>query len=60
MRWSNYCYSVAGPGHGKWHQNVSPSLPPGRSWLVRQPPLSLGGALRDEKKNGCVGDYYHP
>ena len=43
MHWSNYWHSVTGPEHGKWHQNVPPTLsppppppPPNRFWLVMQ------------------------
>ena len=28
MHWSNYWHSVTGPEHGKWHQNVPPTLSP--------------------------------
>ena len=43
MHWSNYWHSLTGPEHGKWHQNVKPTLspsqpllPPNRFWLVMQ------------------------
>ena len=43
MHSSNYWHSSTGPEHGKWHQNVKPTLspsqpllPPNRFWLVMQ------------------------
>ena len=35
MHWSNYWHSVTGPEHGKWHQNVSPTLSPSQPILAR-------------------------
>ena len=35
MHWSNYWHSVTGPEHGKWHQNVPPTLSPSQPILAR-------------------------
>ena len=35
MHWSNYWHSVTGPEHGKWHQNVPPTLSPSQPFLAR-------------------------
>ena len=36
MHWSNYWHSVTGPEHGKWHQNVPPTLSPSQPILARR------------------------
>ena len=35
MHLSNYWHSVTGPEHGKWHQNVPPTLPPSQTLFAR-------------------------
>ena len=57
MHWSNYWHSVTGPEHGKWHQNVPPTLSPSQPAFgssCNTFPFSLGEALCDETKNDCV------
>ena len=35
MHWSNYWHSLTGPEHGKWYQNVKPTLSPSQPILAR-------------------------
>ena len=35
MHWSNYWHSLTGPEHGKWHQNVPPTLSSSQPFLAR-------------------------
>ena len=56
MHWSNYWHSVTGPEHGKWHQNVPPTLSaPNRFWFVMQhfSPF-LGRSIMWWDRNDCV------
>ena len=57
MHWSNYWHSLTGPEHGKWHQNVPPTLSPSQPLLARHAtpfPFAWEKQLCDETKNDCV------
>ena len=57
VHWSNYWHSVTGPEHGRWHQNVPPTLSPSQPILARRAtpfpfPWEKHSVMRE--KNDCV------
>ena len=61
VHWSNYWHSVTGPEHGRWHQNVPPTLSPSQPILARRAtpfpfPWEKHSVMRE--KTTALRDYY--
>lgn len=61
MHWSNYWHSLTGPEHGKWHQNVKPTLSPSQPILARHAtpfPFPWEKHYVMRQKTTALRDYY--